>query len=133
MGSHSAVQANGPRHRAPAEGVAMAHRRKIIAWGMGLGLLLGVAGTTRSEEPEKPQKVSIDADHEPLLTVIKRLCAAHGLGFVANDAALDKAGKVSLSLHDVSLETALDVICEAYALEARVRNKILVVRPRALE
>lgn len=110
----------------------MAHRRKIIAWGVGLGLLIGVAGTSRSEEP-KVQTVSIDADHEPLLVVIKRLCAAQGLGFVANDAALDKAGKVSLSLHDVPLETALDVICEAYALEARVRNKILVVRPKGIE
>src|SRR2546423_4428932 len=88
---------------------SMAQSRKIIAWGVGLGLLLGVAGTSRSEDPEKAPTVSIDADHEPLLVVIKRICATQGLGFVANDAALEKAGKVSLSLHDVPLETALEV------------------------
>ncbi|MEZ0230420.1 MAG: hypothetical protein ACAI25_17490 [Planctomycetota bacterium] len=108
----------------------MAHRRKIIAWGVGLGLLLGVAQTARPEDPAKPQNVSIDADHEPLLAVIKRICVAQGLNFVANDAALERAGKISLSLHDVPLETALDVICEAYSLEARVKNRILMVRPR---
>lgn len=108
----------------------MAQRRKIIAWGVGLGLLLGLATQSRSEDPEKPQTVSIDADHEPLLAVIKRLCASSGLNFVANDQAIERAGKVSLSLHDVPLETALEVICETYSLEARVRNKILIVRPR---
>ncbi len=111
-------------------GVLMAHRRKIIAWGVGLGLLLGVAQTARPDEPSKPQNVSIEADHEPLLAVIKRICASQGLNFVANDAALEKAGKISLSLRDVPLETALEVICEAYSLEARVRNRILMVRPR---
>src|SRR3954451_22359812 len=83
------------------KGVVMAHRRKVIAWSLGLGLLLGVAGSSRSEEPDKPQTISIEADHEPLLAVIKRICASQGLGFVANDAALDKAGKVSLRLHEV--------------------------------
>src|SRR5689334_15848156 len=92
-----------------AQGVAMAHRRKIIAWGVGLGLLLGVAQTAWPDDAAKPQTVSIDADHEPLLTVIKRICVSQGLNFVANDAALDRAGKISLSLHEVPLETALDV------------------------
>jgi hypothetical protein len=106
----------------------MEHRAKIIAWGVGLGLLIGTP-VARADE-EKVPNVTLEADHEPLLSVIKKICATQGLGFVANDQALDKAGRVSLSLHDIPLEQALEVICEAYSLEAHLRGRILVVRPR---
>jgi hypothetical protein len=108
----------------------MAQRGKVVTWGLGLGLLVGLAAPSRSQEAEKQATVTIEADHEPLLNVIKRICAAQGLGFVANDTALDRAGKISLNLRDVPVEQALEVICDAYSLDAHVRNKILVVRPR---
>ena len=104
--------------------------RKIIAWGVGLGLLLGVAGNAPADDGERTPMVTIEADHEDLLAVIKQICAKQNLNFVASDAALDRAGKVSLSLRDVPLEQALDVICETYGLEAHVRSRILMVRAR---
>ncbi|HZU98959.1 MAG TPA: hypothetical protein VFF73_19785 [Planctomycetota bacterium] len=108
----------------------MAQRGKVITWGLGLGLLVGLAAPSRSQDAEKQATVTIEAEHEPLLNVIKKICAAQGIGFVANDAALERAGKISLNLRDVPVEQALDVICDAYSLDAHVRNKILVVRPR---
>lgn len=101
-------------------------------------VVLGIAGASfpaRAQEGEKsPTRttVSLQAEGEPLLSVLKRLCLSHGYNFVADQAALERGGTVSLSLTNVSFEDALEAICDACGLEGKIRgldaHPIVIVR-----
>jgi hypothetical protein len=102
----------------------MAPRASLLA--AGLLLALALPGLSRAEDPEI--KVTIDAEDEPLIGVVKKLCAARGLDYVVSESALQRAGHVSLKLTDVPLTVALETICEVYGLDAHLRGRIVVIK-----
>ncbi len=91
--------------------------------------VLGPVLAVRAEDAAKP-KVAIDADHEALLAVLKKLCSSQGMNYVIDAAATDRAGTVSLHLAEVSFEDALSSLCDTFGLEARIQGTIVVVRVR---
>jgi hypothetical protein len=104
----------------------------LVACGLAASLSLVAKAQDRESSSRPPARLTITAEGEPLLSVLKRLCAQQGYNFVADDAALQRAGKVWLSLADVTFDEALDAICETYGLEGRVRgldaHPIVVIR-----
>ncbi len=93
-----------------------------------LAAALAWASPARAAPGPLDALVDVVEDTQPVRDVFARLEARHGLSYVAADAALERAGPVTVRLRQLPLHAAIDVICSAAGLAYELRGDVLVIR-----
>ena len=98
---------------------------RTVAWTLVvLGLCVGPAAQVAGQ-PDKPIK-TVNFQNADVRSVINFLAEYSGVNIVAGPAV---EGDVTLNLHDVSWEQALDILCQTYGLQAvQEKGYIRIVR-----
>jgi TonB-linked SusC/RagA family outer membrane protein len=74
------------------------------------------------------QKVSIAQSNVPLKKVFEEIKKQTGYTFVYTKALLQKAGKVSISVSNVSLEQAMDACLKGLPISYTIFNKMVIIK-----
>jgi TonB-dependent starch-binding outer membrane protein SusC len=95
---------------------------------MKLTVLFLLAACINASATGYAQKVNLTENDVPLKKVFQEIKKQTGYTFVYTRALLEKAGKVTISVKNASLEQALDACLEGQPLSYTIFNKMVIIK-----